>query len=136
MTTIIRISATNLAEVKSLFLLQHKKIAAIKHARSTGLAFPPGAAKGERPSLRDTKHAVEALDMGAAHGDAAKFVTFPRIAGVILDTGDGRVMVDLDGLQLQLLGDLQHLPIEVLSPSLELLQYLREWGNVNNEANS
>lgn len=126
-STIIRISSASLAEVKSLFLLQHKKIAAIKLAREKGLAFAPGETEGVRPKLREAKHAVESLEEGVQIGDT-RFSTFPRVAGVILDTGEGRVMVDLDELQLQLLGELRCLPIDVIGPSLEMLQYLRDWG--------
>ena len=130
MSTIIRISTANLAEVKSLYLVQKKKIPAIKLARNKGLAFLPGETEGQRPSLRDAKHAVESLEEGVQVGNAT-FTTFPRVAGVILDTGEGRVMVDLDGLQLQLLGDLRTLPMDVIGPSLEMLQYLREWGETH-----
>lgn len=130
-STIIRISSADLAEVKELFLIRHRKIQAIKYARDKGLSFVPGGdVKGVRPSLRDAKVAVEALKEGTPNRDV-EFSTFPRVCGVILDTGEGRAMVDLDELQLRLLGELQTLPLEVLAPSLEMLQYLRNWATEN-----
>ena len=119
----IKVSTTDLLEIKRLYSEEGKKIAAIKLARSVG-------SLQDRIGLREAKDAVEELCGIRAPGSplpTATFSAIPRIKGIIIDTGHGDVELDLDGLQLRLLGEINTLPISVVGPALELLQYFREW---------
>ena len=125
----IKISTADLLEIKRLYSEEGKKIAAIKLARSAGSLYEAGV-KQDKIGLREAKDAVEDLCGIRAPGSYSPTATFsaiPRIKGVIIDSGHGDVELDLDGLQLRLLGEVNTLPISVIGPALELLQYFREW---------
>ena len=125
----IKVSSNDLVEIKRLFLNEGQKIAAIKLTRTVGSVYVDGV-KQDKILLREAKHAVEELRGDRAPGSplpTATFSAIPRIKGVIIDTGHGDVELDLDGLQLRLLGEVNTLPISVIGPALELLQYFREW---------
>lgn len=124
----IKVSTKDLTEIKRLFIDKGHKIAAIKLTRTVGTLYDDGV-KQDKVGLREAKHAVEDL-CDRTPGlplPSATIVAIPRIKGVIIDTGHGDVELDLDGLQLRLLGEVNTLPISVIGPALELLQYFREW---------
>lgn len=134
MTSIIRLSSPDYRIAHDLFVNQNKKIAAIKHVRSTGHLYVDGVLQ-ERVGLKEAKHAVEHEfnHMINPHHvpflPAAVLSRQPRIKRVVIDCNEGELELDLDGLQLRLLDGLNELPISVIAPALELMQALRDFDN-------
>lgn len=132
--THIRCSSKTKFEVYEL-LQQHKKIAAIKKLRNESVAWHNGV-RIERPGLRESKHAVEHLLGEISHDEAcATIVALPRVKSVVIDTGDGEVELDLEGLQLRLLDGLAVVPIDVMADGLRLMEILRAYDRGELDAN-
>ena len=133
----IRISSPDLRKVQE-FLDSGHKIKAIKHARANGREFPGREATGpdvdgnitttidHRPGLKNAKDAVEHL-AGQRDDAQCKFVGTLRIKSFVVDTNEGEVEMDLDGLQLRLLGELNHIPMNDVAEMLEVVSFIRKW---------
>jgi hypothetical protein len=133
----IRIMPHDLRKVKE-FLDDGKKINAIKHARSTGKQYP-GTEREEpdedgnivtiidhRVGLKHAKDAVEHLaDQNS--NPVCTFVGRLKIKSFIVEADDGDVEMDLDGLQLRLLGELNTIPMRDVAEMLELVSFIRKW---------
>ena len=136
-THTIRISASHLREVRDL-LDKGQKINAIKRARTTGKAFPGREVEepdedgnlvtriDHRVGLKHAKDAVEALN-GSCVNPQAKFIPQLRIKRFVVDTADGELELDLDGLQLRLLGNLNEAPLSDVAELLEVVSFIRKW---------
>jgi len=134
----IRIATHDLRKVKE-FLDDGKKIAAIKHARSNGKQFP-GTEREEpdqdgnivtkldhRVGLRNAKDAVEDL-ANTNSNPMCTFIGKLKIKSFIVEGDDGNdVEMDLDGLQLRLLGELDTIPLRDVAEMLELVSFIRKW---------
>ena len=59
----------------------------------------------------------------------------PRVKRVVIDTGDGEVELDLEGLQLRLLDGLAVVPIDVMADGLRLMEILRAYDRGELDAN-
>ena len=132
MSTIIRCPAPALAEVRRR-IESGQKINAIKHLRTHGKQFPPewregpdGRFESHSVGLRNAKDAVEAM-MGQNPNPRCRAVPMLRIKSFTIETGEGDVEVDLDGLQLKLLEGLDHFPLDAVSEMVELVAFIRKW---------
>ena len=136
-THTIRISTKHLHEVRDL-LDKGQKINAIKRARTIGKSFPGREVEendgtgnivtriDHRVGLKHAKDAVEAL-MGACANPTAKFIPQLRIKRFVVDTEDGELELDLDGLQLRLLGNLNEASLSDVAELLEVVSFIRKW---------
>ena len=136
-TNTIRIMPHDLRKVKE-FLADGKKINAIKHARSHGKEFPGKEIEepnedgdlvtrmDHRVGLRNAKDAVEHL-AGSNLNPSCTFVGRLKIKSFIVEADEGDVEMDLDGLQLRLLGELNTLPMRDVAEMLELVSFIRKW---------
>ena len=135
MSKIIRCPTPALAEVRRL-AADGQKIGAIKHLRTHGKEFPPewrdgpdGKFESHSVGLRNAKVAVEAL-MGqgsSSSGSACRVVPMLKIKSFKIETAEGDIEVDLDGLQLKLLEGLDHLPLDAVSEMVEVVAFIRKW---------
>jgi hypothetical protein len=111
-----------------------QKIAAIKLARKHGREFPGREAKDELGhmiishacGLRNAKDAVEALN-GSNVNPTAKFIPQLRIKRFVVDTEEGELELDLDGLQLRLLGSLNEASLSDVAELVEVVSFIRKW---------
>ena len=112
-----------------------EKIKAIKYAREHGKAIPadPGAQDPYRPSLSEAKDAVEML-AGTYPKDShhrpprAIIGSGFKVKKLIVDVaGEGDVELDLDGLQMRFLQDLESIGLAEVQHLLKLTEYIREW---------
>ena len=113
------------------------KIKAIKLARSEGKAYPgihredigdegnPREWLDRRPGLKHAKDAVEHLN-GSPLASCV-FVRHLTIKRFVVDTDEGEIEMDLEGLQLKLLGNLNHIPMGDVAEMLELITFIRKW---------
>ncbi len=132
-THTIRITASHLREVQRL-LDDGQKIRAIKFARLHGKEFPGREARNEEGhpeithsvGLRNAKDAVEALNNSNTN-PTAKFIPHLRIKRFVVDTADGELELDLDGLQLRLLGSLNEAPLSDVAELLDVVSFIRKW---------
>jgi hypothetical protein len=130
MSKVIRCPVPALTEIRNL-AEDGQKIAAIKRLRTKGKSFPPviDAHTGE-PShnvgLRDAKIAVEAM-MGQNTGAEVRAIPMLRIKSFQVETEEGVLEIDLDGLQLKLLEGLDHLPLDSIGEMVELVAFIRKW---------
>jgi len=136
-THTIRISASHLHVVRDL-LDRGQKINAIKHARTHGKAFPGRELEepddtgnivtriDHRVGLKHAKDAVEALN-GSCVNPQAKFTPQLRIKRFVVDTEDGELELDLDGLQLRLLGNLNEASLSDVAELLDVVSFIRKW---------
>ncbi|MBE90457.1 MAG: hypothetical protein CMM76_13585 [Rhodospirillaceae bacterium] len=132
----IKISPSDLKEVKK-HLEDNRKIAAIKHLRSTGKAFPPkegtlpDGTVGliHRPGLREAKHAVEVMMGTMVRADAAGLIAPQlRIKKVIVEGETGNIELDIEQLQLRCLDGLsQGIPLSEVAAMTELITFIRGW---------
>ncbi|HIE84031.1 MAG TPA: hypothetical protein EYQ00_09400 [Dehalococcoidia bacterium] len=130
MSKIIRCPSPDLKEIRRL-ADDGQKIAAIKRLRTKGKSFPPtrDVQSGElthRVGLRDAKTAVEAI-MGQNKDPDVRAIPMLRIKAFKIETEEGVVEVDLDGLQLKLLEGLDHLPLDSIGEMVELVAFIRTW---------
>lgn len=133
----IRIMPHDLRKVKE-HLNDGKKINAIKHARTHGREFPGREIEepnedgdlvtriDHRVGLRNAKDAVEHL-AGSNSNPSCTFVGRLKIKSFIVEADEGDVEMDLDGLQLRLLGELNTLPMRDVAEMLELVSFIRKW---------
>jgi hypothetical protein len=98
-----------------------KKIAAIKRLRSA-----------TQIDLRTAKYAIERLqqeEFGGTYPQAMiegkKLITSPLVKKIVVDMGDGEIEVDLEGLQMRALSDLQAIGLEACGRILDLVDILQ-----------
>jgi hypothetical protein len=127
----------DLRKVKE-FLADGKKINAIKHARQHGKEFPGREIEEpdedgnlvtrieHRVGLKNAKDAVEHLT-GQNLNSPCTFVGRLKIKSFIVEADEGDVEMDLDGLQLRLLGELNTIPMRDVAEMLELVSFIRKW---------
>ena len=130
MSKVIRCPVPELAEIRRL-ADEGQKIAAIKRLRTKGKSFPPeaNAQNGElshNVGLRDAKDAVEAM-MGQNLNPRVRAIPMLRIKSFQVETEEGVLEIDLDGLQLKLLEGLDHLPLDSIGEMVELVAFIRNW---------
>jgi hypothetical protein len=143
---VIKISPANLQVVKK-HLKEGGKIKAIKHARTHGKEFPGREIEevnddgdvvtrtDHRVGLRNAKDAVEHL-AGQNLSPQATFIGRLKIKSFIVEGDEGDVEMDLDGLQLRLLGELNTIPMRDVAEMLELVTFIRKWqGDLDEEPN-
>jgi len=131
----IRIKPRDLAIVKE-HIKDGRKIAAIKHARSTGKQYPPreSSMPGEEnkldysPALKCAKDAVEVL-MGSCQRQAAHALFTPmfKILSFKVETEDGTVEVDVDELRIRLLDGMSEMSLSEMSHMTDLAVYVAKW---------
>ena len=102
-----------------------KKIAAIKRLRSA-----------TQLDLRTAKYAIERLqqeEFGGTYPQAMiegrKIITSPLVKRIIIDMGDGEIEVDLEGLQMRALSDLQVIGLESCGHILDLVDILHAFSS-------
>ena len=112
-TTHFRLPGHVIAEVESLVRKQ-QRIAAIKLLRThTGC------------SLSEGKAAVERLE--GRQPDGPRLLPFLEIKSIVVNTGEGDVTVDLEGLQLMGLMRLEKLGLEECRRILDLVAAIEAW---------
>ena len=112
-TTHFRLPGHVIAEVESLVRKQ-QRIAAIKLLRThTGC------------SLSEGKAAVERLE--GRQPDGPQLLPFLEIKSMVINTGDGEVTVDLEGLQLMGLMQLERLGLDECRRVLDLAERIQTW---------
>ena len=137
----IRMSAQDRAELQKI-LDEGKKpvgggscrISATKLVRNNGILFVDGE-RQESVGLREAKYAVDKILIDQKHPSAPREAPpmqvgiFPmlQIKSITVDTGAGCVELDIDGLQLKLLEGMDTIPLDILAPSTQLIQYIRDW---------
>jgi hypothetical protein len=141
MARTIRMSAQDRAELQKI-LDEGKnpagggscRISATKLVRNNGILFVDGE-RQESVGLREAKYAVDKMMIDQKHPDAPREAPptqvgiFPmlQIKSITVDTGDGCVELDIDGLQLKLLEGMDTIPLDILATSTQLIQYIRDW---------
>ena len=102
-----------------------KKISAIKRLRAAASL-----------DLRTAKYAIERLqaeEFGGTYPKAAteglKIITSPLVKKIVLDMGDGDIEVDLEGLQMRALSDLQVIGLEACGRILDLVEILEAFSS-------
>lgn len=112
-----------------------KKIMAIKYVRQNGNAVPanPDLANPSHPTLGEAKDAVEMLvdsypwDNLNRPPRAVIGAGF-KVKKLVVDiAGEGEVELDLEGLQLRFLQDLDSIGLSEVQHLLELTEYIRGW---------
>ena len=110
-------------------LIGHKKIAAIKALRRTAT---PDSPEYKSISPRDAKWAVERFqnevlgDKAApVHPEARQIFCGPVVKEVLCDFGTGPVTVDVEGMQLKALTELNSIGLDQCARMLELCQAIK-----------
>jgi hypothetical protein len=112
-----------------------KKIMAIKYVRQNGNAVPANQdlANPSHPTLGEAKDAVEMLvdsypwDNLNRPPRAVIGAGF-KVKKLVVDiAGEGEVELDLEGLQLRFLQDLDSIGLSEVQHLLELTEYIRGW---------
>jgi hypothetical protein len=113
-------------------LRNDKKINAIKKLR--GAANPPPGR--ESVGLREAKQAVERMQhehFGKNYPEAAKsgdrIMAGPIISEIVCDFGNGPITVDVEGMQLKALVQLETLGLEACGRMLELCQVIKAFAD-------
>ena len=114
------------------FLIAHKKIGAIKALRRTAT---PDNLEDKSISLRDAKWAVERFqnevlgDKAApVHPEARQIFCGPVVKEVLCDFGTGPVTVDVEGMQLKALTELNSIGLDQCARMLELCEVIKAFG--------
>ena len=109
------------------------KIKAIKAARAHGRLVPPdpAVANPDRPGLKHAKNAVDHKywpeSLQGATPSAVLDGCF-RVKTVIVQiAGEGDVELDLEGLQMRFLQDLESLGLTEVQHLLELTEFIKKW---------
>jgi len=123
----------------------HNKIATIKFVRAASRHSTSGTAADGSPTLisgvglREAKEAVEVLmaELGMTHPDGtqcvaplnpvARIVPSQPIKRIVVDMGSGEVEVDLDGMSLQFLGQMNKMPLAEVAALVDLYNRVDEW---------
>ena len=124
---VIVCTAEGFAEMRDS-LKADRKIAAIKALRRTAVP-PPGYKK---LGLRDAKQAVERFVFEVL-GDkrrpfdpeAMKITCGPIIKEMVVDFGEGPVTMDLDGMEIRVLTQLNTIGLEACGKMLELCKVIK-----------
>jgi len=102
-----------------------KKISAIKRLRSAA-----------QLDLRTAKYAIERLQQEEFGGiypqamtEGKKIITSPLVKKVVVDMGNGEIEVDLEGLQMRALSDLQVIGLESCGRILDLVDILHAFSS-------
>ena len=113
-------------------LRKDKKIQAIKMLRTAAKPAPGDLAI----SLREAKQAVERLqheDYNKNYPEAAKsgarIMAGPIISEIVCDFGDGPITIDVEGMQLKALVQLETLGLEACGRMLELCQVIKAFAD-------
>jgi hypothetical protein len=140
----IRLTPTELSKVNDLLKGGYaNKIAAIKVVRDASRhTYTPTDGTGKtRPGvgLAEAKEAVELLmaERGcyrdadtpctAPANPRARIVPFQPIQKITVDMGSGPVEVDLDGMSLQFLSEMNRIPLSEVAALLDLYNRVNEW---------
>jgi hypothetical protein len=108
-------------------LKEQRKIAAIKKVREVGGV-----------GLKEAKHAVERLQYekcgedqwkSLANSSVHKIVCGPAIKKIVLDYGNGDIEVDLEGLQMRALMEMQYVGLDVCRDILDLVDALKAYSD-------
>jgi|ETNmetMinimDraft_30_1059905.scaffolds.fasta_scaffold153799_2 hypothetical protein len=105
-----------------------QKIKAIKTLRNN-VVGEPGA------SLRDAKRAIERLQYEKFNGTSIpqesdpRVFAGPRIKKLTVDLGDGDIEVDIEGLQLRMLMQLESIGLDACREILHLVDVLQAFSN-------
>lgn len=126
MNDVISISPKSLAEIKELLAIANpKKIGAIKLLR-----------KEASLGLKEAKWAIEKLQHEEFGGkypqqalEGALIICGPRIKKLIVDMGDGDIEVDIVGMQMMALQELQKIGIEACGDILDLVKTLQAFSD-------
>lgn len=139
----IRLTPTELSKVNDLLKGGYRnKIEAIRVVRdaSRHRTADPFSGK-DRPGvgLKEAKEAVELLmvELGVVGSDgtpatapvnpSAHVVPFQPIKKITVDMGSGPVEVDLDGMSLQFLGQMNTIPLSEVAALVDLYNRVNEW---------
>ena len=127
---IIVIPVSAFAEVMTE-IRNHKKIAAIKALRRTYHERWPTR---DKLGLREAKHAVERIADELADrqvvGDSRPVLrTSLSISGIMINTGNEKVEVDLEELQLRILSEVSILGLAECGRILEIVEVFQAWSS-------
>ena len=108
-----------------------RKIGAIKACRVHG-AIHPGDPTRDNPhsiGLKEAKQAIEAKYFGGDESKAIAVIgpSFTVKKLVVEVAGEGDVELDIEGLQLRFLNELNSLGLAQVQRLLELTEYIRTW---------
>jgi hypothetical protein len=118
----IRLTAVEYRNVMT-FLKEGKHIQAIKLVRNGALHSDVG--------LKIAKYAVDRLRHEQVDptrtfpSEARKIITGPEILKVTLDYGDGPIELDIEGMQMRALTELQNIGLEACADMLQLVDVFR-----------
>ena len=143
----IRLTPSEIAKVNDLLKGGYiNKIAAIKVVRgaSRHTYAPIDGISSTRPGvgLAEAKDAVEVYmaERGMLHSDGtpclpppnprARIVPFQPIKRIVVDMGSGEVEVDLDGMSLQFLGEMNKIPLSEVVALVDLYNRVNEWAKL------
>ena len=137
MNSSIRLSAANMSELADIFErgpAGSPRIIATRHVLNTGILYNDSGRVG-KPKLRDAKEAVDKYMIdrniaGAPSSAPVRVVNITpmiQIKSIIVDTCEGTLELDIDGLQLKLLDGMDTIPLDLLGSSTALIQYIRDW---------
>lgn len=140
----IRLTPSEIAKVNDLLKGGYvNKIAAIKVVRDAKRhTYTPNDGTGITRSgvgLAEAKEAVELLmaERGmltpegkpcvAPSDPRARIIPFQPIQKITVDMGSGPVEVDLDGMSLQFLGEMNRIPLSEVAALVDLYNRVSEW---------
>ena len=112
-----------------------KKIAAIKALRRTATPPPGEKTLGLREAkLAVERYAFEVLRLPDApnhsgHSEGKRIIAGPAIKELLVDFGDGQVTVDVEGLELKALSQLESIGLEACGRMLELCEVIKAFSN-------
>jgi hypothetical protein len=115
----LRISTTSYQEMMQ-HLKENRKIQAIKIVRGSAGC-----------GLKDAKHAVDRLyhekfnNTRSYSPEAKRLITGPQVVSVTLDYGDGPIELDIEGMQMRALTELQYIGLDACADMLHLVDIFR-----------
>ena len=139
----IKVTSKQLATIDT-FLRKGSKIDAIKFLRDTAREAPsadvgddPSAIGGSSIGLKEAKDAVERRWNEVNFGDPislsasneSRIVNKNPIKRIVVDMGDGEVELDMEGMSLQFLSDMNKISLEELSSLIDLWKRVNAWEN-------